>query len=191
MEVQMFNIINRIKTIFIKWRAERRARSEIEKRKLEWYSRPVNEKLAMGTCEWVPLAWNGGKEEFLINNLNVADLAVSGRYPNVIVYFMQLAKDAVKSKDDDQMFCEVDMQKVKEEEQLLYEEVARQSMMSPTFQEVYDSIIKMRKERGVELEVRCVRDVIPYDFLQDLFRYHLARWVSGIKKNLGDSTLTA
>ncbi len=183
-------LMTRIKSRLAKWKIERRARREIAKQKLEWYSRPVNERLAMGTCEWVRLKWNGQQEEFLVNNLNVADLAVSGRFPNVIVYFMKLAKDAVQADEADDII-EVDMEQVKEEEQALYEEVARQSMMSPTFQEVYDSIIKMREERGVRREVKSVRDVIPYDFLQDLFRYHLERWVSGIKKNLNASTLTA
>ena len=181
-------LITIIKRKIARRRIEAKARRDIEKQKLEWYSRPASERLAMGTCEWVRLNWNGKKEEFLINNINVADLAVSGRYPNVIVYFMQLAKEATDISED--FDDALDMAKVKEEEQALYEEVARQSMMSPSFQEVYDSILKLRKERNVEREVKCVRDVIPYDFLQDLFKYHLDRWVQGIKKNLNASTST-
>ena len=133
------------------------------------------------------LKWNGNEEEFLVNNLNVADLAVSGRYPNVIVYFMQLAKQESVS-DEDELIDVVDMSKVKEEEQALYEEVAKQSMVSPSFQEVYNSILKMRRERNIEVDVKTITDVMPYDFLQDLFKYHLERWVKMIKKNLNAST---
>lgn len=181
------NIINRIKLMLARWQLDRKSKNELEKRKIDWYSRPISERLAMGTCEWVKLKWNGHQEEFLINNLNVADLAVSGRFPNVIVYFMKLAK----TEEDDDPILEVDMKKVKEEEQELYEEVARKSMVNPTFQEVYDSIINIRKERKLEIKVECIKDVIPYDFLQDLFKYHLERWVEGIKKNLNTSILTA
>ena len=186
----MTKIITKLKTFFKRRSLERKAKARIAQEKLEWYSRPVSERLAMGTCEWVKLKWNGELQEFLLNNINVADLAVSGKYPNVIVYFMKLAKDATKSKDDDILEDKIDMQAVKQEEQALYEEVARKSMMSPTFQEVYDAILKVRNEKGIEVEVTCVRDVIPYDFLQDLFRYHLERWVASIKKNLNLSTST-
>ena len=184
------NIINKIKMRLARWRLERRAQRQIERQKLEWYSRPTSERLAIGTCEWVRLKWNGNEEEFLVNNLNVADLAVSGRYPNVIVYFMQLAKQESAS-DEDELIDPVDMNKVKEEEQALYEEVARQSMVSPSFQEVYDSILKMRRERNIQIDVKTIKDVMPYDFLQDLFKYHLERWVAMIKKNLNASTSTA
>ena len=183
-------LISKIKLKLARWQLKRKARNEIEKQKLEWYTRPTSERLAIGTCEWVRLKWNGNEEEFLINNLNVADLAVSGRYPNVIVYFMQLAKQESAS-DEDELIDPVDMNKVKEEEQALYEEVARQSMVSPSFQEVYDSILKMRRERNIQVDVKTIKDVMPYDFLQDLFRYHLERWVAMIKKNLNASTSTA
>ena len=183
-------LINKIKKNIARKRIQAEAIERIEKEKYEWYNRPVSERLAMGTCEWVHLNWNGHREEFLINNLNVADLTVSGRYPNVIVYFMQLAKQS-SDDEDEKIVEEIDMKKLKEEEQALYEEVARQSMVNPTFQEVYDSILKMREERGIKVEVKCIKDVIPYDFLQDLFRYHLEKWVNTIKKKLNASTLTA
>ena len=183
------NLIDKIKTKLAKRRLEAKARRQLEKQKKEWYNRSATERLATLTCEWVRLSWNGKACEFLINNINVADLAVSGRYPNVIVYFMKLAKQASQDAEEDDI--DVDMKKVKEEEQALYEEVARQSMITPSFQETYDSILKVRKERGIEIKITCIRDVIPYDFLQELFKYHLERWVQGIKKNLDASTSIA
>ena len=120
------------------------------------------ERLAMATCEWVELLWNGEKQKFLIHKTNFQELLTCGRFPNILYKFVKL-----------------DIKKMKEEEEEFLIELARKSMITPTYQECYDAILKIR---GIEMS--DINDVMPKDFLDDLFLFYLKGWEKDIKKNL-------
>lgn len=162
---------------------------EIEKEKKDMPNLSVAERLALASYDWVKLEWNGHKQDFLIKNINVTDMALCGKYPNIMLHFVKTAKAEGLKIEDDDIEEKLDYAELKKEEYSFYEEVARVSMLTPSFQEVYDAIINLRKQKGIEQKVESVRDVIPYDFLEDLFRYHMQRWELDIKKKSEKLTL--
>ena len=135
------------------------------------------ERLAMATCEWVELLWNGEKQKFLIHKTNFQELLTCGRFPNILYKFVNGLSEAVGEKD--LKITELDIKKMKEEEEEFLIELARKSMITPTYQECYDAILKIR---GIEMS--DINDVMPKDFLDDLFLFYLKGWEADVKKNL-------
>lgn len=177
-------ILDKIKKYFLIKKAHKKAEEE-EKR---FNKLPQLERLAYSTYSWVSLNWNGHKEKFLINNINVVEITASGKYPNIMLSFIERIKDMGANVDDKDL--EIDTQKMVAEQYQLYEEVARKSMVNPTFDEVYNAIVNMREARGFVDKAVCVSDVIPSDFLIDLYNYHIERWSANIKKKSEQLTLT-
>ena len=68
---------------------------------------------------------------------------------------------------------------MKEEEDEFLVELAKKSMVTPTYQECYDAILKIRG-----ISESTLNDVIPKDFLNDLFLLYLTDWGRDVKKNL-------
>ena len=110
----MFNTFKKIKAYFKREKLRHIAEKEIEKEKTLNVPTNFAERLALSTCSWVKLQWNGKEEEFLINNLNIAELAMSGKYPNVMLYFIKSAKKQGANLDTENE--DVDIIKMKKEE---------------------------------------------------------------------------
>lgn len=178
-------IIDKIKKYFLVRKARKKAMEE--EKNMRGLSQL--ERLAYSTYSWVELLWNGHKEKFLINNINVVEITASGKYPNIMLSFIERIKEMGANVDNKDL--EIDTQKMVAEQYQLYEEVARKSMVNPSFDEVYNAIIKMRAERGFLEETLTVSDVIPSDFLIALYNYHIERWTETIKKKSEKLTLTA
>ena len=75
---------------------------------------------------------------------------------------------------------------MKEEEDEFLVELAKKSMVTPTYQECYDAILKIRG-----ISESALNDVIPKDFLNDLFLLYLTDWEKDVKKNLAAFNLPA
>ena len=162
---------------FFKGKSRRQAiKAEIAKIENE---SPKNEaeRLAMATCEWVELLWNGTKQKFFIHKTNFQELLTCGSFPNILYKFVNGITEAVGAKD--LKVSEIDLKKMKEEEDEFLVELARKSMVTPTYQECYDAILKIRG-----ISESSLSDVIPKDFLSDLFLFYLTDWERDVKKNL-------
>lgn len=133
--------------------------------------------LAMMTCEWVELLWSGAKQKFLIHKTNFQELLTCGRFPNILYKFVNGIAET--SGAEDLKLSEPDLKRMKEEEDEFLIELAKKSMVNPTYQECYDAILKIRSITGSN-----INDVIPQDFLNDLFLWYLNDWNDTLKKNL-------
>lgn len=182
------SLFNKIGIFFRRKQIEKSLKERIEEEKKTIPELPIAERLALASYDWVKLDWNGHKQDFLIKNINVTDMALCGRYPNIMLHFVKTAKAQGLQIEED-VEDKIDYAELKKEEYSFYEEIAKVSMLTPSFQEVYDAIIKLRKDKGIEQKIESVRDVIPYDFLEDLFRYHMQRWEQDIKKKSEKLTL--
>ena len=141
------------------------------------------ERLAMATCEWVELLWNGTKQKFFILKTNFQELLTCGSFPNILYKFVNGITEAVGAKE---AVSEIDLKKMKEEEDEFLVELAKKSMVTPTYQECYDAILKIRG-----INESTLNDVIPKDFLNDLFLFYLTDWEQAVKKNLDAFNLPA
>lgn len=135
------------------------------------------ERLAMATCEWVELLWNGTKQKFFIHKTNFQELLTCGSFPNILYKFIDGIAEATGAKELEA--SDVDLKKMKEEEDEFLVELAKKSMVTPTYQECYDAILKIRG-----ISESTLNDVIPKDFLSDLFLFYLTDWGRAVKKNL-------
>lgn len=135
------------------------------------------ERLAMATCEWVELLWNGTKQKFLIHKTNFPELLTCGSFPNVLYKCVNGITEKLGEKDA--KIAELDLKKMKEEENEFIVELAKKSMVTPSYQECYDAILKVRG-----ISESTLNDVIPPDFLNDLFLLYLTDWDTTVKKNL-------
>ena len=134
------------------------------------------QRLALATCEWVELLWNGTKQKFFIHKTNFQELLTCGSFPNILYKFVNSITEAVGIKE---AVSEIDLKKMKEEEEEFLVELAKKSMVTPTYQECYDAILKIRG-----ISESTLNDVIPKDFLNDLFLFYLTDWEQAVKKNL-------
>lgn len=176
-------MFERIQSFFTERKRQSVIEAEIEKVKK---TKPEGEadRLAMATCEWVGLLWNGTKQKFLIHKTNFQELLMCGRFPNVLYKFINGITESDGAKDLE--VSEVDLKKMKEEEDEFIIELAKRSMVTPTYQECYDAILKLRG-----ISESSINDVIPQDFLNDLFLWYLIDWDNTVKKNLEKYNLPA
>ncbi|QHX42898.1 hypothetical protein GWP43_04890 [Treponema vincentii] len=167
-------MFEKIKSFFNKKRREHGIEAAIA----EAIKAPENEaeRLAIATCDWVELLWNGTKQKFLIHKTNFQELLTCGSFPNILYKFIDGIAEAAGAKE---AVSEVDFKKMKEEEDEFLVELAKKSMVTPTYQECYDAILKIRGISG-----SAFNDVIPKDFLNDLFLLYLTDWEKDVKKNL-------
>jgi len=176
-------MFERMKSVFTERKREKAIEAEITKvKKAEPESEA--ERLAMATCEWVELLWNGTKQKFLIHKTNFQEFLTCGRFPNVLYKFVNGIAEAAGAKD--LQISKVDLKKMQEEEDEFIVELAKKSMVTPSYQECYDAILKIRG-----ISESDINDVIPKDFLNDLFLLYLTDWDQAIKKNLGKYNLSA
>ena len=174
-------MFEKIKSFFNKKRREHGIEAAIA----EAIKAPENEaeRLAIATCDWVELLWNGTKQKFLIHKTNFQELLTCGSFPNILYKFIDGIAEAAGAKE---AVSEVDFKKMKEEEDEFLVELAKKSMVTPTYQECYDAILKIRG-----ISESALNDVIPKDFLNDLFLLYLTDWEKDVKKNLAAFNLPA
>lgn len=174
-------MFEKIKSFFNKKRREHGIEAAIA----EAIKAPENEaeRLAIATCDWVELLWNGTKQKFLIHKTNFQELLTCGSFPNILYKFIDGIAEAAGAKE---AVSEVDLKKMKEEEDEFLVELAKKSMVTPTYQECYDAILKIRG-----ISESALNDVIPKDFLNDLFLLYLTDLEKDVKKNLAAFNLPA
>lgn len=175
-------MVKKIKAFFKKAKLKQEINTELNR--IEHKEQTQAENLARQTCEWVELFWNGTKQKFLIHKTDFNGLLTCGRFPNILYKFVDGIADAVGSpelKTD-----KGDLKKMQEEENEFLIELAERSMVTPTYRECYDAILKVRGITETEID-----DVIPKDFLSDLFLFYLKDWEENIKKNLEKFNLNA
>lgn len=174
-------MFEKIKSFFNKKRREHGIEAAIA----EAIKAPENEaeRLAIASCDWVELLWNGTKQKFLIHKTNFQELLTCGSFPNILYKFIDGIAEAAGAKE---AVSEVDLKKMKEEEDEFLVELAKKSMVTPTYQECYDAILKIRG-----ISESALNDVIPKDFLNDLFLLYLTDWEKDVKKNLAAFNLPA
>ena len=142
------------------------------------------ERLAKASCDWVELLWNGSKQKFFIHKTNFYELLTCGRFPNVLYKFVKGIAKSEEAKDI--VLSDVDLKKMKEEEDEFIIELAKKSMVTPTYQECYDAILKVRG-----MSESDINDVIPRDFLSDFFLFYLTDLEATVKKNSEKYSLPA
>ena len=168
-------MFERIQSFFTKTSRNRAIKTAVE----EATKTPETEaqRLALATCEWVELLWNGTKQKFFIHKTNFQELLTCGNFPNILYKFVNGITEAIGEKDA--AISEIDLKKMQEEEEEFIVELAKKSMVTPTYQECYDAILKIRG-----ISESSINDVIPKDFLSDLFLFYLTDWERTVKKNL-------
>lgn len=175
-------MVKKIKAFFKKAKLKQEINTELNR--IEHKEQTQAEKLAIQTCEWVELFWNGTKQKFLIHKTDFNGLLTCGRFPNVLYKFVDGIAKAVGSSE--LKTNKTDLKKMQEEENEFLIELAQRSMVTPTYRECYDAILKVRGITETEID-----DVIPKDFLSDLFLFYLKDWEENIKKNLEKFNLNA
>lgn len=133
------------------------------------------EALAMDSCKWVDLYWNGTKRPFLIHKINFQELLMCGRFPNILYKFVEGISDVLNEEKTEK--SSVNLQQMKEEEDEFRHELAEKSMVEPKYRECYDAIVNLLANPEANRN-----DVIPQDFLDDLFLWYLTEWEIQIKK---------
>jgi len=155
---------------FEEWKTKR----AIAKRIADTAGKTFAEQLAEKAYTDVQLLWNGNKVPFKIHEVNFMEILNCGKFPNL---FLSYAKSFVKDKDDKPISQE-DAEKVKNEQNAFMHELAKKSMVSPTYQECFNAIVKSLPayEEG--------DTVIPNDFLAELYLYYMKAFSEMLKKNL-------
>lgn len=133
------------------------------------------DSLAMASCKWVDLYWNGTKRPFLIHKINFQELLMCGRFPNILYKFVEGIAEVLNEEKTEQ--SSVNAQQMKEEEDEFRHELAERSMVEPKYRECYDAIVNLLGNPEANRN-----DVIPQDFLDDLFLWYLTEWEAQIKK---------
>lgn len=132
-------------------------------------------RLALSSCSWVELYWNGNKQPFLIKNIAFQELLTCGRFPNILFQFTKTISK--KLGIEDEAVQESDIQKMQEEEEEFRHELAEKSMVYPRYRECYEAIIGILGNTEARRE-----DVMPKDFINDLFLWYVSDWYENIKK---------
>lgn len=128
------------------------------------------ETLAESSCKTVLLPWNSIMSPFKIREVNFMEIIGSGKYPNILFSF---TKHLVKDKKETP---ETDVESLKNEQDLFMKELARKSMVEPTYQECFDAIVARLPDYADG------DDVLPADFLQGLYAWYLRSFTELLKK---------
>ncbi|MGP1438306.1 MAG: hypothetical protein ACTTKH_04465 [Treponema sp.] len=176
-------MIKKIKQFFKRMQQKKIIDKEFKNFEKDFSNLPIGEQFAMQTFDIVELLWNGKKLKFVIGNINALELITCGRFPNIMNTYNNENLKILEHLDEENRL-EVDIKEVQKEESILYEELCRKTMIKPTYEEVYTSIIKVKKSLDVAFNPTSIKDVLPHDFLNALLNYHLNRILDTIKKNL-------
>ena len=177
-------MIKKIKNFFKKLRQKWIIRREFLKFASSNEELPLGEQFAFKTFDIVELLWNGKKLQFVIGNINVLDLVFCGRYPNIyFTYLNSLLRE--KGELNDENIKDVDIEKLQEEECVFFEELCKKTMIKPSYNELHDSMVKVKKEYIQGYEPKNIKEVFPSDFLIALQTHHFNKLFNLVKKNSG------
>ena len=181
-------MFQKIKMFFRRWKQQRIIKKEFAQFELPQTELSLGEQFAYSSFNVVKLAWNGKMLKFVIGNINAIDLIFCGRFPNLHANFINelLRAKGDFSKETEQ---EVDIVKLQKEEADFDEELCKKTLIKPTYEELYNSMVKVRKSLSNEYEPTNIKEVLPNDFLQSLQTYHFNRLLEIVKKNLIGSIL--
>ena len=136
------------------------------------------ETLAKSMTNIVDLPWNGQMMPFEIHEISFMDLMQCGKFPNLLASYIKPFEEEGKKEE----LSKEEVQKIKKEQDDFFHELARKSMVSPTYAEAIEAIRKYIPafEEG--------DSVIPRDFLLGLYGWYLRRFNDALKKNLKESS---
>ena len=176
-------MLQRIKNFFKKLKQKWIIKREFSKFASSYEDLPLGEQFAMKTFDTVYLSWNGKKLKFVIGNINILDLIFCGKFPNIYFnYLNSLLKERGELNQETQK--DVDIAKLQEEECSFFEELCKKTMIKPTYNELYESMIKIKKSLLVSYNPNNIKEVLPFDFLTSLQSYHFGKLFELVKKNV-------
>lgn len=150
---------------------------------------PLAEQFAYSSFDTVNLSWNGKKLKFVISNINALDLIFCGRFPNIYFNYINSLLQA-KGELTNENMKEVDIVKMQEEECVFFEELCKKTLVKPTYNELYEGVVKVKKSIDSSYSPSNIKEVFPFDFLTSLQAYHFNKLLDLVKKNVEGSTLT-
>lgn len=150
---------------------------------------PLAEQFAYSTFDTVNLLWNGKKLKFVIGNINALDLVFCGRFPNIYFTFINSLLQA-KGELNSETMKDVDIVKMQEEECVFFEELCKKTLIKPTYNELYEGVLKVKKSIDSSYSPSNIKEVFPFDFLTSLQAHHFNKLLNLVKKNVESSTLT-
>ena len=150
---------------------------------------PLAEQFAYSSFDTVNLSWNGKKLKFVISNINALDLIFCGRFPNIYFNYINSLLQA-KGELTQENMKEVDIVKMQEEECVFFEELCKKTLVKPTYNELYEGVVKVKKSIDSSYSPSNIKEVFPFDFLTSLQAYHFNKLLDLVKKNVEGSTLT-
>lgn len=150
---------------------------------------PLAEQFAYSSFDTVNLSWNGKKLKFVISNINALDLIFCGRFPNIYFNYINSLLQA-KGELTNENMKEVDIVKMQEEECVFFEELCKKTLVKPTYNELYEGVVKVKKSIDSSYSPSNIKEVFPFDFLTSLQAYHFNKLLDLVKKNVENSTLT-
>ena len=173
----MKTFIQKIKELINKINKERVLKSEFRKfkKELEKKSGRKAARIAIESGEWAEFYWGSKKQKFFIHKIGFQELLTCGRFPNVLYQFLKGLTGILGA--DDLKMPETDLKKLKEEEDEFRYELAERTMVYPTYRECYEAITELLGNKEAKRE-----DVIPKNFLDDVFLFYLGEWEREIKK---------
>lgn len=181
--VRMFTaLIHAIQQFFTRFK-QKRIEAEYYKKMKKAHGTQAA-RLALSSCSWVNLYWNGVKRPFLIHQLNFQELLMCGRFPNVLFQFVKGLAGTFDA--DDEGLPQIDAQKMQEEEEEFRHELAEKSMIYPRYRECYEAITAILGNPEARRE-----DVMPRDFINDLFLWYVQGLQADIKKKSEQLALSA
>lgn len=178
-------LIQKIKELINKIKSGRTLKREFKdfKKELEKKSGRKAARIAVESGEWAEFYWGGKKQKFFIHKINFQELLTCGRFPNVLYQFLKGLTGALGAED--LKMPESDLKRLKEEEDEFRHELAERTMIFPSYRECYDAITELLGNKEAARE-----DVIPKNFLDDVFLFYLNEWESEIKKKSAQLTLS-
>ncbi|MGP1520222.1 MAG: hypothetical protein ACTTIZ_01755 [Treponema sp.] len=142
----------------------------------------LGEQFAFKTFDTVNLLWNGKLLKFVIGNINALDLVFCGKYPNIYFTYLNSLLQA-KGELNDENMKEVDIVKLQEEEAIFFEELCKKTMIKPTYEELYNGMLKVKKSIDASYNPTNIKEIFPFDFLTSLQTYHFNKLFNLVKKN--------
>lgn len=143
---------------------------------------PLAEQFAYSTFDTVNLLWNGKKLKFVIGNINALDLVFCGRFPNIYFSYINSLLQARGELNQDNI-KDVDIVKLQEEEAEFFEELCKKTLIKPTYNELYEGVLKVKKSIDSSYSPSNIKEVFPFDFLTSLQAHHFNKLFNLVKKN--------
>ncbi len=176
-------MFQKIKMFFRRLKQKRIIKKEFAKFSSSHEELPLVEQCAYSTFDTVNLLWNGKSLKFIIGSINALDLIFCGRYPNIYFNYINSLLQA-RGELNEQTMKEVDIIKMQEEECVFFEELCKKTLVKPTYNELYEGVIKVKKSIDSSYSPSNIKEVFPFDFLTSLQAYHFNKLLDLVKKNM-------